>query len=601
MKGVFTDFTSIAVQTWRLAIQFGGRRRTGGVLALTLTQAVLQMAAVASIMPFLKLAVAPGDVELPAFLPDWTPDQALLYAGILVILLQVLSGLVGLIGDTTRNYFGHLTVHRLSAGLLERFANRPYSFHLGTNSSILLKVLRDDAHAWLAYVLLPLLDFASRLANAILLLVLLLILNPLVAALVFLIAAAFYCGILLALRGFLVRASARRAASLDSLFQSASEMLRNFKVVVAYGRRKEFIDDFSRSTRAFAQAEAPVAALAATPRYLIETLAFGALVVVVLLGAGAGAQVSAVIPLAGAYALCLFRLLPTLSTAYTQMVGVLGKRDVILKLTQEVEAGPDAPQLPAEPSNPVTMNHKIELENISVRFAEKDLTALDGVSLKISKSSRIGFVGASGAGKSTLIDVLLGLFEPEGELRVDDVAITSANVESWRRQIGYVPQDVFLLDRSLAENIAFGVPKDEIEEAKLWRAIELAQLRRFVETELPDGLETLIGELGARISGGQQQRIALARALYHEPSVLLLDEATSALDPATERAVLEAIYALPDELTIISVAHRPSAVQAAEEIHVLERGRLVSSGDFNTLQRECRAFQNLFGVSAEAA
>lgn len=582
----------------RLAVRYGGKRALIGVVSLTAIQAIFQLLAVASIMPFITLAISPEKSSIQSWFPNSSPSQTILVVGIAVIVFQILAAITGLAGDAARSYFSHFTVHHLTSDLLKRFANRPYSFHLNSNSSLLLKKLRDDAHSWLAVVLLPLMDLVSRLANALLLLCLLFWLDPLVAAAVFLIFSAIYLGVLVGLRGFLARASTRRNELLVNLFQSASEMLNSIKVVFVHGARGEFLERFRHSTRAYASNEAPVAAVGAIPRYLMELLAFGAVVIVVLITSGARGSADSVIPLAATYAVCGYRLLPTFSVAYTQIVGVLSKREVVEQLISEVEA--DEPETPSPGAELAPFEKQIQLRQVTVRFAEKKIPALHQVSLEIPKSSRVGIVGSSGAGKSTLIDVLLGLVEFEGELIVDGKKLCPEEFEMWRRRIGYVPQEVFLLDRSLAENIAFGVPPDQIDSIKLKRAIELAQLSRFVE-ELPEGFETVIGEHGARLSGGQRQRIALARALYHEPSILILDEATSALDPATERAVLQAVQKLPDKLTILSAAHRPSVVEKSDLIYVLDGGRVVDRGDFASLSKESPVFQTLFGVPATAA
>ncbi|MDB4619150.1 ABC transporter ATP-binding protein/permease, partial [bacterium] len=236
---------------------------------------------------------------------------------------------------------------------------------------------------------------------------------------------------------------------------------------------------------------------------------------------------------------------------------------------------------PREP--PLTSISKINMEDISFVYEGVDLPALDSIKLEITAGSMTGFIGASGAGKSTLIDCFLGLIEPSsGGLYVDDTIISSNNVRSWQEKLGYVSQVIYLLDASLRENIAFGISSDNIDEGKIKRAIERAQLADFIAS-LPDGLDSMVGERGVRLSGGQRQRIGIARALYDDPPILVLDEATSALDTDTERDVMRAIEDLHGSTTILIIAHRHSTVENCDYLYKLDKGKIVAQGKPSTL------------------
>jgi ATP-binding cassette subfamily C protein len=207
------------------------------------------------------------------------------------------------------------------------------------------------------------------------------------------------------------------------------------------------------------------------------------------------------------------------------------------------------------------------MREVSFRYPSTSRPALDGLSLTIAKNASLAVVGPTGSGKSTFVDLLLGLYQPTaGEILIDGRPLTPALVPSWQASIGYVPQDIFLIDDTIARNIAFGVPDNEIDDARLREACAMAQLLDFIEAQLPDGLDTNVGERGVRLSGGQRQRIGLARALYHRPSLLILDEATSALDVATEAKLLEALRSLAGKLTMVVAAHRLSAVENCDQL-----------------------------------
>jgi ABC-type multidrug transport system fused ATPase/permease subunit len=219
---------------------------------------------------------------------------------------------------------------------------------------------------------------------------------------------------------------------------------------------------------------------------------------------------------------------------------------------------------------------------------------LAGLSLQVWAKTTVGIVGGTGAGKTTAVDVLLGLLQPQtGTLRVDGTAITQANLRSWQRAVGYVPQQIFLIDDSVGANIAFGIPLEDRDQAAIEAAARVANLHDFVLSDLPQGYDTHVGERGVRLSGGQRQRIGIARALYHNPEVLILDEATSALDNLTERAVMEAVHTLGRQKTIIMIAHRLSTVRNCDRIFLLEQGRVSAAGTYEELVAGSEVFRRM--------
>ena len=238
------------------------------------------------------------------------------------------------------------------------------------------------------------------------------------------------------------------------------------------------------------------------------------------------------------------------------------------------------------------LHDRIDAENLHYRYPNSEEVALNGVSFSIPRGSAVAFTGPSGAGKTTLMDVLLGLLKPEqGEVQVDAQDIFG-NLSSWQRNIGYIPQHIFLADETLRANIAFGLPDKEMDEEQVWQAVRLAQLEELV-AKLPKGLDTVIGERGTRLSGGQRQRVGIARALYHNPQVLVMDEATSALDNITEKQIIRAIEELKGDRTIIMIAHRLTTVENCDKIHFMRNGRIKSVGTYNELIEINEQFKNL--------
>jgi ABC-type multidrug transport system fused ATPase/permease subunit len=307
---------------------------------------------------------------------------------------------------------------------------------------------------------------------------------------------------------------------------------------------------------------------------LLTIFCLGLLVSLMVLSDKALGDILPVLSLFGAAA---FRLLPTLSQVLNSFMSIKLNRPIVSNLY--VELG-----LPKSKATTQKMKTKfadsIKIEELCFSYANTDRDALNDVSIHIRRGEAVGLIGSSGSGKSTLVDVLLGLLDPtEGRVVVDGLDIRE-NLRWWQDQIGYVPQSIFLIDDTLRRNVAFGLPKDQINDNAVNSAICSAQLEEFVAS-LPEGMETVVGERGVRLSGGQRQRIGIARALYHNPHVLVLDEATSSLDTETEHGVMQAVQALQGDKTVIIVAHRLSTVEYCDRLYRLENAQIVDEGTFS--------------------
>jgi ATP-binding cassette subfamily C protein len=318
------------------------------------------------------------------------------------------------------------------------------------------------------------------------------------------------------------------------------------------------------------QAQSKIPIYSGGPRYLIEPIAFGGLVAIVIVLALQGRPFSDILPNLSVMALAAYRLLPTLQLLFSQLVTVSANSYTLGQLENEmlqIEAETEVVIDPNGSPEKLSFDKEIRLENLAFRYAEGVAPILKDFSLTIGKNESIGIAGPSGSGKSTLVDLILGLHMPEcGEILIDGVPLTLTTMPCWRQMIGYVPQDIYLLDETIAENIAFGVPLGEIDQTALRSAAKGAQILDFIEKELPHSFQTTVGERGVRLSGGQRQRIGLARALYHKPQILILDEATSALDHQTELAVMETIHRLQGSLTMITIAHRLSTLDRCNRV-----------------------------------
>ena len=558
-----------------------GRAKLGLVFSLSFAQALFQVIGITSIFPFLALAADPDRIRRSHFgtrflslFPPMEDRQLLLVAGIIAIAGLFASNAVNLLAEYARTRYTQNFGHWLRVRLLRRMASQPYTYFLQRNSGDLLKKILGDVTNYTNGVLLPLLDSVARGLTAALLLVTLFLVQPVIA-----LSAAIFLG------GFYViifRLLARKRREVDEnlrthvtgLFREAQQMLGGIKPVKVHRAEEHFLSRFSRHSAVIAQMNARVPVFANSVRYLVEPLAFGGLVFAVLLLAMRGRDFSDILPNLGVMALAGYRLLPSLQLLYSQLTSISSVRHALDEVYDEfVAAETDGSVLPGTsrdgliPVMPFRWNDAISLREVSFRYPSGSRPALDGLSLTIPKNSSVGVIGPTGSGKSTLVDLLLGLYQPTaGEILIDGRSLRPELVPAWQASIGYVPQDIFLIDDTIARNVAFGLPDNEIDPARLREACAMAQLLDFVDADLPDGFDTNVGERGVRLSGGQRQRIGLARALYHRPSLLILDEATSALDMATEAKLLDALRSLAGKLTMVVAAHRLSAVAGCDQL-----------------------------------
>jgi ABC-type multidrug transport system fused ATPase/permease subunit len=557
-----------------------GRAKLAWVFSLALAQAVFQVIGATSIFPFLAIAADPDRIRRSHFgtlflslLPPMGNFQLLIITGIIAIAGVLLSNAINLLSEYARTRYAQNFAHWLRVRLLRRMASQPYTYFLQRNSSDLLKKVLGDVMNYTIGVLLPLLDTVARAVTAVLLLATLFLVQPVIA-----LSAAVGLG------GFYVitfRLLARKRREVDEnlrthtigYYREALQMLGGIKPVKVHRAEEHFLAQFAGHSAIIAKMGARVA-IFNSARYLVEPLAFGGLVVAVWLLAAKGRDFSDILPNLGVMALAGYRLLPSIQLLYSQLTQVSSMRHAMDEVYDEfVEAETDGSVSPAISSDalararPFRWNDSITLREISFGYPGASRPVLEALSLTIPKNTSLGVIGPTGSGKSTLVDLLLGLYQPTaGDIVIDGRLLTPALVPSWQASIGYVPQDIFLIDDTIARNIAFGLPDSEIDPVRLREATDTAQLLDFIEAELPNGFDTNVGERGVRLSGGQRQRIGLARALYHRPSLLILDEATSALDVATEARLLEALRALAGKLTMVVAAHRLSAVANCDQL-----------------------------------
>ena len=569
------------------------RRSFYGLMALAVLSGAANMIGVGMVLPFLAVLTDPTVIERQealAWLYTWlgfSDERAfLLFLGGLLLVFFLGSLAFRAFVAHLMFRFGAMRAYSIARRLMRSYLSQPYSFFLDRHSSDLIKSVTGEVNLVVGSVISPLLQAVANLAMLIALAVLLVIADPFVAGMMGLIIAVFYVLVLRWTRRKQAEAGRKRFESVAKSHRMVQDAMIGAKEIKVLGLEDTALRRFSLPTRHRAEADALNLTLAQLPRHLLEGVAFGGMLLVLLILLAQGATMQGILPLAGVYALAGVRMMPAAQILFAAISQFHYHRRALHALHTDVMAAERRPALElGPPPEPLRLREKMELREVVYTYPGSETPSLDRVSLEIKANSSVGVVGGTGAGKSTAMDIMLGLLSPQsGALAVDGQPIVEvAEMRAWRRAIGYVPQTIFLSDDSVAANIAFGLEKDDIDMEAVIRAARMAELHEFVTEQLPQGYHTLVGDRGLRLSGGQRQRVGIARALYHDPDLLIMDEATSALDNLTERAVIEAVERLGGRKTIIMVAHRLTTVERCDRIVMLERGKLVASGTYREL------------------
>ena len=576
------------------------RKRAILLLGMILTMALLDMIGVASIMPFMAVLANPDLVETNIILNRAftlsnrfgvdTAQQFLFLLGLLVFVLLVVSLAFKALTTYAKLRFVQMRNYSISMRLVEGYLHQPYEWFLSRHSADLGKSILSEVGAVISGGMAPMMNLIAQGAVAVALLILLILVDPQLALIVGLTLATTYALIFTATRALLTRIGAERVKANQGRFTAVSEAFGASKEVKVGGLERAYIKRFSDPARTFARHQATASVIGQLPSFALQAVAFGGMLLVVLYLMAQSGSFASALPIIALYAFAGYRLMPALQQIYASFTQLRFKGPAIDALHKDFMALKPAYRNPSQ--EPILLKQAITLNQIQYRYPNAPQPALKNLSLTIPAKSTVGLVGATGSGKTTTVDLILGLLEAQqGTLEVDGQAITEHNRRAWQRAIGYVPQQIYLADDTVAANIAFGLDAKDIDQAAVERAANIANLHEFVINELPQQYHTTVGERGVRLSGGQRQRIGIARALYHNPQVLILDEATSALDNLTEQAVMEAVHNLGHEITIILIAHRLSTVKACDTIFLLEKGELKAQGTFDELTQANERFR----------
>lgn len=572
---------SLLCQLWRNCA-YPRRVQLAFLLLLMIFTSLTELVSIGAVLPFLAVLTNPErlfESEQIRAIAVWMhvtePDQLVLPLALFFAVAAIVSGLAKITLLRAQMKVSYAIGIDLSLSIYRKTLYQPYAVHTSRNSSEMISAVYEKAAHVTGGILMPLLTTISALMTLVAILTILITMAPLITIMTILAFGSVYGVIIVLTKKKVFQFSEKINESRTDAIQILQESFGGIRDILIEGTQEAFCTVYRNVIVSLKKAEASVGVFSATPRYIIESISMVLMVLIsVYLVSSPGASASAV-PVLGALALAAQRLLPLLQQCYSNWTYIHASRDTlaaaIALLNQVLPEWVDQPKLP-----PISFTRELVCQNLSFRYSNDLPLILDDVSFTIARGGRVGFVGLTGSGKSTLLDILMGLLYPTaGTLEIDGVPITSSNCRAWQRRIAHVPQNIFLADTSIMENIAFGIPKNEIDEIRVKRAAAMAQISGVID-RLPKGYETEVGERGVRLSGGQRQRLGIARALYKQADVLILDEATSALDTDTEAAVMTTIQKLPAELTILIVAHRVSTLAKCSEIIEINDGKAIT-------------------------
>lgn len=572
-----------------------------------LSMALAQVIGIASILPFMELVMNQDIIKSNVILNYFynifnfqSTRSFTIFIGVIMFFIILSSNLISTFATWYKFRFVWENNNRLSIKLLEKYLFKPYSYFLFHNSADLGKNVLQEVYFLTQEYLVQLVNLVtySIIAGAVLILLFWTDIKITFVSIIFL--GGGYSLIYFYIKKKMDLSGKKRIKANEMRYKTADEAFNGIKEIKVSRSEKEFISEFAQYSKENALLMSWFQTYIHLPHYILETAAFGGVVLLILYLLLTNGNLNVIIPKIALFAFAGYRLMPALQYIFYSLSSLAFNNAVLDRIYEDIveEDNFKSELLNDENIETLKFNDKITVENLSYNYPKSDKLVLKNINIEIEKNQEIAFAGATGAGKSTLVDIILGLLEPStGYLKIDDKIVDKNIIRSWQKNIGYVPQDIFLIDDTIIKNIAFGVDKDNIDIRKVKKAAEIANIANFIENELSEGYNTIVGERGIRISGGQKQRIGLARALYHDPEVLILDEATSSLDSKTQEQVMDAINAIVEVKTMIIIAHRLSTVKNCDQIYLIEEGKIIDQGKYDELAERNQYFKRLIKLA----
>lgn len=569
---------------------------------VTLIMALLDGIGVVSIMPFIMILLNPQILETSFILKNVytsmkvfgleTNLQFTFFIGVCTFIILIISLAFKAFTLYKQHSFTSDCEYSLSKRLVEGYLHQPYSWFLNRHSSELGKTILSDVRTVINRCISPMVVIISQSIVAIALVTVIVIVHYKLAIITILSFIFAYILIYKFNKNLLSQIGKESSRANQSRFLILSEAFGAAKEIKIGNLEENFIKLFNQQSANYARNQALQNMISLMPRYGLESLALGGVILVILIFLASGRNLSSFLAIIAVYSFACYRILPCLQQIYANIIELRFESTTLDNIYSDLKNLKQ--KVIYADNNFISLKRSINLNNICYSYPKEPRKILKNISLIVPAQTTVGIVGSTGSGKTTLVDIILGLIDAqEGKLEVDGVEINKNNVRNWQRLIGYVPQNIYLADNTIAANIAFGIEEKYIDQKIIERVAKTANINKFIEEELPQKYLTRVGERGVRLSGGQIQRIGIARALYNDPKVLIMDEATSALDSFTEKEVMKEIYNLSQNITIIIIAHRLSTIEKCKIIFLIENGKLVGQGNFEELSAINQQFRKI--------
>ena len=584
------------------------RKGAAYLLVVILITALFDVLGIASILPFIAVLSNPNLISSNEFLINTyqifsligvkNEKQFLFVLGIMVLILLMISLTFRALTQYLLFRFSLRREFTIGKKIIKCYLHQPYSWFLQKHSANLGKNILSEVNTVIQQTIIPILNFFAQSAIVVTIIILLIIIDPVLALSVGFVLSISYFGIFYYSRKTLSQLGKERfQANLDR-FSIVAESFGGVKELKIRGMENFFIQKFSKPSEIYANKNALAAIIGNLPRFFLEGIAFGGILIIILVLMSTGKGFTNILPIISLYAFAGYRLLPALQQIYNSLTQMRFSKLALHALHKDlISLNSDTERLDNNYSEKdFFLQKSIDLKNIYFKYPNSKDYTIKNLTCTIPALSKTAIIGTTGSGKTTIVDIILGLIEPnKGFLTCDGKNIDKQNKRFWQKNIGYVPQQIYLSDDSVAANIAFGVEKKNINQKSLEKAAKLANIHEFIIKELENQYDTNLGERGIRLSGGQRQRIGIARALYNNPKIIIFDEATSALDNITEKVVMESIYNLESDITVILITHRISIAKEFDKILLLDEGSLKVQGTFEELSKENIIFKKMIG------
>ena len=559
------------------------RKRFIYLLILMIVVTFFEVVGIGSIMPFLSVLGNPEIIENNEYLKlvydalEFESQKSfLIFLGVVAFCMLLASAIIRSLGAYANLRFSNMRRHSIGQRLLKKYLHQPYSFFLSKSSNDISKNILSETDLAISQTISPSLNLITSSILTIFLIGFLIMVDPILALILTCTFGGFYSLIYILIRKYISKLGKERLVVNSKRFQTTSEIIGGIKELKVLGREKVYLKSFQDSSYKFSHYTSITRIFSSVPQFLIEALAFGALLVMAIysLAKGSG-DIGTLLPTLGLYALGTLKLRPAIQNIYSSITIIKFGAAAVENIIKDLKEIDDNAVNLKNNEKRLRLKDGLKIKDVFFSYPNTSQLALQKINIFIEANTTVGIIGTTGSGKSTLMDLILGLLYPSsGKIFIDNIELEQNNIRQWQNSIGYVPQSIFLADDTIASNIAFGIEKTSVNMEQVKKVAQMAQVDEFI-SNLENGYETIIGERGVRLSGGQRQRLGIARALYHDPDLLILDEATSALDNKTEAEVMKAIDGMNGNKTIIMIAHRLSTLDRCNSIIKLENGQVL--------------------------